>query len=56
MHSAIESRDGAAMQASLRTLTATCNACHAAERVPFVTVAPPTARISPVHFEGPRGE
>jgi hypothetical protein len=34
-----------------RALTATCNACHQAERVPFVHVRPPSVRTSPA---GPR--
>jgi hypothetical protein len=38
LRSAIERRDGPAMDAALATLTATCNACHQAERVPFIHV------------------
>jgi hypothetical protein len=59
---AIEAQDGAAMDSALEQLTATCNACHRAERVPFIHVAPPTVRLSPVgpgapsptHAEQPR--
>lgn len=29
-------------------LTALCNACHQAERVEFMTVEPPTERLSPI--------
>jgi hypothetical protein len=47
VRTAIERRDGAAMDAALTMITATCNACHQAERVPFVRVQPPTMRISP---------
>lgn len=54
VRSAIERQGGAAMDEALTTLTATCNACHQAERVPFVTVAPPAVRLSPVQF--PAGE
>ena len=54
VRSAIERRDGAAMDGAHTTLTATCNACHQAGRVPFVTVAPPVVRLSPVQF--PAGE
>lgn len=46
---AITARDGAAFDASFETLTATCNACHQAERVPFVHVVPPSVRTSIVH-------
>lgn len=45
---AIDAEDGPAMDAALEQLTTTCNACHQAERVPFIRVAPPTARLSPV--------
>jgi hypothetical protein len=45
---AIEAEDAPAMDAALEQLTTTCNACHQAERVPFIRVTPPTARLSPV--------
>jgi len=45
---AIEQRDGAALDDAFTALTATCNACHVAEKVAFVHVAPPTERHSPV--------
>lgn len=45
---AIEAEDGVALDASLIRLTASCNTCHVAEDVPFITVAPPTLRLSPV--------
>lgn len=51
VRAAIERRDGAAVDAALTTLTATCNGCHQAERVPFITVGPPTVRSSPVQFK-----
>jgi hypothetical protein len=50
VRSAIERQDGVAMDEAITTLTATCNACHQAERAPFVTVAPPAVRVSPVRF------
>jgi hypothetical protein len=50
VRTAIELGDGPAMDAALTTLTATCNACHQAEHVPFMTVAPPPVRLSPVQF------
>jgi hypothetical protein len=43
---AITARDSAAFDAAFGTLTATCNACHQAERVPFIRVAPPTVRTT----------
>lgn len=43
---AIEARDGAGFDAAFLSLTATCNACHQAERVPFIRVEPPTVRTS----------
>lgn len=46
---AITARDGAAFDASFETLTATCNACHQAENVAFMWIAPPTVRTSVVH-------
>jgi cytochrome c556 len=45
---AITASDAAAFASAFDTLTATCNACHQAERVPFITIAPPTVRASPV--------
>jgi len=56
VRTAVERRDGTAMDTALTTLTATCNACHQAERVPFVTVAPPAVRSSPVQFPGAEPE
>jgi hypothetical protein len=50
VRTAIERRDGAAMDAALTALTATCNACHQAERVPFMNVTPPSVRLSPIQF------
>jgi hypothetical protein len=44
----IAARDLALFAERFQTLTATCNACHQAERVPFVHVRVPTIRISPV--------
>jgi cytochrome c556 len=45
---AITRRDEAAFDSAFAALTASCNACHAAERVSFIRVAPPTDRLSPV--------
>lgn len=45
---AIDARDGTAFDRELDVLTATCNACHQAEQVAFVTVVRPTTRLSPV--------
>lgn len=46
---AITAHDSVAFDTAFTTLTATCNACHQAERVPFIRVAPPTVRSSVVH-------
>lgn len=45
---AISKRDAASFDVAFTALTATCNACHQAERVPFVRIAPPSVRYSPV--------
>ena len=50
MRKAIADRNGRAMDTSMETLTATCSACHQAERVPFMTVAQPSVRASAIHF------
>lgn len=55
---AISGRDAAAFDAAFAVLTATCNACHQAERVPFIRVGPPSVRASstgplPVDGGGP---
>lgn len=46
---AIGAHDRAAFDTAFSTLTATCNACHQAESVPFIRVAPPSVRSSVVH-------
>lgn len=45
---AIGRRDAAGFDAAFTALTEACNACHAAERVAFIEVRPPTLRLSPV--------
>ena len=50
---AVERRDIAGFAEAFTVLTQTCNACHVAEQVPFVQVATPSQRVSPV---GPRAE
>jgi cytochrome c556 len=45
---AIAKRDGAAFDTAFGTLTETCNACHQAEKMRFVRVAPPSVRTSVV--------
>lgn len=44
---AIIARDPALFTERFNVLTTTCNACHQAERVPFVHVRPPSVRMSP---------
>jgi cytochrome c1 len=56
IEAAVKSTDGAAFDRGFALLTDTCNACHAAERVPFITVRPPTVRLSPVRFTAPASE
>jgi hypothetical protein len=48
MKAVLEARDAAGFEPAFATLTATCNACHAAEQVAFIHVAAPTIRVSPV--------
>jgi cytochrome c556 len=48
VRAAVERSDEAAFASAFATLTQTCNACHVAEQVPFIQVAPPTQRHSPV--------
>jgi hypothetical protein len=43
---AIEAKSAPLFAERFETLTSTCNACHAAERVAFVHVRPPTVRAS----------
>jgi hypothetical protein len=43
---AITTRDPALFTERFSVLTATCNACHQAERVPFIHVRPPTVRTT----------
>lgn len=45
---AIAERDRARFRERFGALTATCNTCHVAEKVPFVQVAAPTIRSGPV--------
>jgi hypothetical protein len=49
VRTAIGGRDGFALDAAIGSLTATCNTCHRAEKVSFITVAPPNIRVAPVH-------
>lgn len=45
---AIEARDSVLFGERFGALTTICNACHEAERVPFIHVRPPAVRASPV--------
>jgi len=51
----ISGKDTRAFEDRFVGLTAICNACHQAEQVPFVTIAPPTLRTSPVVFDPEAG-
>jgi hypothetical protein len=53
---AVASKDADAFARSFETLTATCNACHQAEQVPFIHVRPPAQRGSVVHLAVPADE
>jgi hypothetical protein len=44
---AVTARDPSTFADRFTGLTAICNACHQAERVPFVRVQPPSVRTSP---------
>jgi hypothetical protein len=46
---AVTRHDVAALDVAFANLTAVCNACHQAERVPFIRVEPPLVRASIVH-------
>ncbi|MEW6272022.1 MAG: hypothetical protein AB1689_22295 [Thermodesulfobacteriota bacterium] len=48
MDEAIAAKDLDQFAKQFEVLTATCNACHQTERVPFVVVRPPSVRTSPV--------
>jgi hypothetical protein len=45
---AIDAGDAEAFERAFSALTATCNACHQAEDVAFMTVETPTQRLSPI--------
>jgi len=45
---AVAAKDPALFTERFTALTATCNTCHQVERVPFVHVQAPSARMSPV--------
>lgn len=53
MRTAIASEDSASFERAFTILTDTCNACHQAERVSFIHVRRPEARLSPVHGTAP---
>src|SRR5690606_13908388 len=53
MHTAIASRNPAQFREAFVTFTQSCNACHAMEDHGYITVAPPTFRLSPVVRRAP---
>lgn len=48
---AVSVHDADAFQQAFQNLTATCNACHLAEDVPFIKVATPTRRVSSIRLD-----
>ncbi|MBI5472306.1 MAG: hypothetical protein HY961_08175 [Ignavibacteriae bacterium] len=50
MLTAIEKQDSSLFWNRFGALTSTCNACHEAEKVAFINVAPPETRLSPAHL------
>jgi hypothetical protein len=52
MMAAIEAKDGGRFEKQMSLFTASCNTCHAMEKMPFVTVQMPERRLSPVRFNG----
>lgn len=48
VEAAIDKQDSSLFWNRFGALTSTCNACHEAEKVAFVNVAPPLMRMSPV--------
>lgn len=47
---AVEKQDSSLFWNRFGALTSTCNACHEAEKVAFVNIAPPEERVSPVRI------
>lgn len=56
VRTAIAQHDASGFATAFGSLTATCNACHLAERVPFIRIAPPLTRTSIVSVptDGPQ--
>lgn len=50
LREALVARDPAAFDQAFAGLTASCNACHAAEQVGFMHVTPPTVRASVLRY------
>lgn len=48
---AVSRQDADAFGQAFQSLTATCNACHLAEKVPFIHVAEPEQRVSSVRSQ-----
>jgi hypothetical protein len=53
MQEAIKAQDRLLFDQNFQSLTMSCNACHAMEKVPFFEVQPPEARLSPVRYSRP---
>jgi hypothetical protein len=52
LEQAVRAQDRMLFDQNFRALTASCNACHAMEKVPFFNVQPPQARQSPIYGSG----
>lgn len=50
---AITAKDGPAFATAFEGFTRACNACHRAEQVPFMVVAPPDLHLSPLVSPAP---
>lgn len=49
LREAIDAQDGPMFRERFTAFTASCNACHAQEDVPFMEVRPPSERVSPIY-------
>lgn len=50
LEEALKSKSKAQFKTAIENLRNTCNACHSAEKVPFIQVQFPLQRLSPIKF------